>query len=345
MVSARSKDPKQGEPPWKTTWFSSPKRLNAIDPSPDIGILAFDKALSLKKKVSAVEDSLNEKEGRRPAVAALIREVFGGFSTLQCGPIGPSVSALMGFKPDYLCTILDEDVIQRATFASLEEHLQIVLLTCEEKVKASEARYAGLEDSSAALRQELESLKDDLRATKDELHLTQVEKASLEKRVEELGDVSAQTQEENKNLLKEMEVLQKDRHFLITKGIPYFFNEGASDSVFQRQLKRVSYYQKAVGGHGMALHYHPSFEGVNLEDMLGYDSVAVSKAQEAKKALRHLSLDYHKVLPDNSRNHASLLMGICAKRLLPHPEASTSRTVVAQGSSGTGDIEGEVNQA
>ncbi|CAI9094615.1 OLC1v1030378C1, partial [Oldenlandia corymbosa var. corymbosa] len=61
------------------------KRLKAIDPSLDVEILASNKALSSKKKVLAVEDSLKEKEGGRPAVAAPIREVFEGSSTLSHG--------------------------------------------------------------------------------------------------------------------------------------------------------------------------------------------------------------------------------------------------------------------
>ncbi|CAI9114914.1 OLC1v1015737C1 [Oldenlandia corymbosa var. corymbosa] len=185
-----------------------------------------------------------------------------------------------------------------------------------------------LEESCSPLRKELEDAQDELKVAKDGLELVQMEKASLEKRVVELGDASAQTQEENKNLIKELEML-----------------EGLSESVFQRQFKRLSYYQKAIGEHKIALHYHPSFEGVKLEKMPGSNPNAVVKAEEAKGALHHLTLDYHKVLADNAQNPTPILMGIHAKRLIPNPKASTSHTMAAQETSGTRDGEGVVNQA
>ncbi|CAI9103074.1 OLC1v1001506C1 [Oldenlandia corymbosa var. corymbosa] len=160
-----------------------------------------------------------------------------------------------------------------------------------------------LEESCSALRKELEDAQDDLKVAKDELDVVQVE----------FGE----------------------------KGCGV--GEGLGNSMFQRQFKRVSYYQKAIGEHKMALHYHPLFEGVKLEEMPGYNPNATTIAQEATVALHHLALDYHRVLADYAQNPTPILMDIRAKRLLPNPEASTSHTVTGQGSSGAGDGEGEVN--
>ncbi|CAI9117489.1 OLC1v1018889C1 [Oldenlandia corymbosa var. corymbosa] len=297
----------------------SSERLKMVDAIPDVEILSSTEVLS--PKPLAFESVLKEnKEREPPVVVVLAKEVYEDPVALLGNPMvssGVSARGIETFRPgfqrvhsgsilnsshlwqdwfanifppahkDYLLTILDEDVAQRATFASLE--------------------------------------------------------TSLEKRLVELGDTSAQTQEENKNLIKELEALQ-DRHLLITEGILYFFSEGLSNSVFQRQFKRLSYYQKAIGEHKMALHYHSTFEGVKLEEMPGYNPNVVAKAQEAKGALHHLALGYHKVLANNAQNPTPILMGIHAKRLMPNPEASTSRTVAAHEASGTRDGEGEVNQ-
>ncbi|CAI9094181.1 OLC1v1029874C1 [Oldenlandia corymbosa var. corymbosa] len=295
----------------------SSKKLKMTNVVPDVEILSSTEVFSLKPLASKSVFEDSEEKGH-PSTEFPAKEVYEGPSVPPANPVISSGISARGIEPFRLVPSVE--------------------------VKGYGGEVYGFRGTCSALRKELGDVREEFRVAKDDLNLIQTEKASLEKRVVELGDASARSQEENKNLIKELETLRQDPHLLITKGLPYFFSKGLVDSVFQRHFKRLSYYQKAIGEHKMALHYHLSFEGVELEEMPGYNPNAVTKAQEAKGALHQLALDYHKVLADNAHNPTPVLMGIRAKRLMPNPDVSTSRIVAAQGVFGAGDGEGEVNQ-
>ncbi|CAI9098677.1 OLC1v1035362C1 [Oldenlandia corymbosa var. corymbosa] len=164
----------------------SSKKLKMTDVVPDVEILSSTEVFSPKPLASKSVFEDSEEKGH-PSTGFPAKEVYEGPSVPPANPVISSGVSTRGIEPFRPCFQRDEDVAQRDSFASLElEEHRVTSLAYEEKLRVAEAKFADLEESCSALQKELED----------------TGKASLEKRVAELGDASARTQEENKNLVE-----------------------------------------------------------------------------------------------------------------------------------------------